>query len=283
MTLKEVLKAGCDRLQAAGIDEARAECEHMLMQLLGLSRSDTLHRMNLGEALSADQEKQFFAWIQAREKRIPLAYLLGDVFFHGLKLSVGPGCLIPRSETELLVTKAAAVLREIKSPALLDIGCGSGAIALALLSEVKDANAVLVDVSPDALKIARANAENLKLDKRVKVILSDLFAALTCEQKFDLIVSNPPYLTQIDMDALQPELDYEPRQALDGGTDGLDFYRRIITNAGNYLKPGGCLGLELGAGQSLSVGAMLEKSGYTDLKVYKDHQEIERTLLAVKK
>jgi len=251
----------------------------MLMQLLGLSRSDTLHRMNLGEALSADQEKQFFAWIQAREKRIPLAYLLGDVFFHGLKLNVGPGCLIPRPETELLVTKVAADLRERKNPVLLDIGCGSGAIALALLSEVEDANAVLVDVSLDALKIARANAENLKLDKRAEWIVSDLFSSIPHERKFDVIVSNPPYLTDEDMKALQPELAYEPRLALEGGVDGLDFYRRIVKDAGRYLKPGGCLGLELGAGQAKAVSEMLEKAGYVDLRINQDHQGIERVVL----
>lgn len=279
MTLKEVLNAGCDRLRVAGIDEARTECEYMLMQLLSLNRSETLHRMNSGEALNAEQEKQFFAWIDGREKRIPLAYLLGDVFFHGVKLKVGPGCLIPRPETELLVEKTAAVLRETKNPALLDIGCGSGAIALALLSKVKNANAVLIDVSSEALEIARANARELNVEKRTEFILSDLFTNLPRERKFDLIVSNPPYLTAEDMSALQPEVAYEPRAALDGGVDGLDFYRRIINNAADHLKPGGFLGFELGAGQAKAVNVMLEKTGYADLRVYKDHQDIERVVL----
>ncbi len=279
MTLKEVLNAGCDRLRVAGIDEARTECEHMLMQLLSLNRSETLHRMNSGEALNVEQEKQFFAWIDGREKRIPLAYLLGDVFFHGLKLKVGLGCLIPRPETELLVEKTAAVLRETKNPALLDIGCGSGAIALALLSKAKNANAVLIDVSSEALEIARANARELNLEKRAEFILSDLFTNLPRERKFDLIVSNPPYLTDEDMSTLQPEVAHEPRMALNGGVDGLDFYRRIINSAADHLKPGGFLGFELGAGQAKAVNGMLEKTGYADLRVYKDHQDIERVVL----
>jgi len=287
MTLKEVLNAGCDRLLSAGIDEARTECEHMLMKLLNLSRSELLHRMNSGESLSTELEKQFFAWIQAREKRIPLAYLLGDVFFHSLKLKVGPGCLIPRPETELLVDSIIPVLRQKTHPSIADIGCGSGAIALALLNEVRDAHAVLTDVSNEALEIARANARELNLESRAEFILSDLFSRLELppaggegrEWKFDLIVSNPPYLTREDMNGLQPELAYEPRLALDGGLDGLDFYRRIIKDAGEHLKPCGCLGFELGAGQAQAVSEMLEDAGYTDLRIYKDHQGIERTLL----
>ncbi len=283
MTLKEVFKAGCDRLLSAGIDEARTECEHMLMQLLNLNRSTVLFLCSgqspTAQGLTAEQEQQFFAWIDGREKRIPLAYLLGDVFFHGLKLSVGPGCLIPRPETELLVEKAAAVLRGTKNPVLLDIGCGSGAIALALLSEVKNANAVLADISRDALAITRTNVEKLKLEKRAEFVLSDLFSDLPRGRKFDLIVSNPPYLTREDMSALQPELAHEPRQALDGGADGLDFYRRIIKDAGRFLKPGGCLGFELGAGQAEAVSAEMKRNGYEDLRIYKDHQDIERVVL----
>jgi len=300
MTLKEVLKAGCDRLRVAGIDEARTECEHMLMQLLNLNRAQLLYRISselrsTAEApteqqqLRLEQEKQFFAWIQAREKRIPLAYLLGDVFFYSLKLKVEPGCLIPRPETELLVDSAVSALslRYLGSEpaaqpqiAIADIGCGSGAIALALLSEIKDARAVLLDVSGEALEIARTNARELNFEQRAEFILSDLFANLPQDRKFDLIVSNPPYLTHTDMQTLQPELTYEPRLALDGGLDGMDFYRRIIHSAADYLKPGGFLGFELGAGQAAEVCEELKRSGYGDLKVFKDHQLIERVVLA---
>lgn len=288
MTLKEVLKAGCERLCSAGIDEARTECEHMLMQLLQLSRSDALHRMNSGEALRVHQEEQFFAWIQAREKRIPLAYLLGDVFFHSLKLKVGPGCLIPRPETELLVEAVAMSLKGKKHPLILDVGCGSGAIGLALLNQSDDANAVLIDVSNEALEIALTNARELNLEKRAEFILSDLFSCFELpsddgqmpeKRKFDVIVSNPPYLTREDMNTLQPEVAHEPRLALDGGLDGLDFYRRIVRDAGPYLKAGGCLGLEVGAGQSQEICGLLEKAGYSEIKVFKDHQGIERTIL----
>ncbi|HCM42194.1 MAG TPA: peptide chain release factor N(5)-glutamine methyltransferase [Candidatus Omnitrophica bacterium] len=277
MTLKKVLTAGRDRLRVAGIDEAQTESEHMLMQLLGLNRADIY--LSSDKEVQPEQEKQFFAWIQAREKRIPLAYLLGDVFFHSLKLKVGPGCLIPRPETEKLVEASAAELKGKQSPWLLDLGCGSGAIALALLSEIKDARAVLVDVSQEALEIARVNARELNFEKRAEFILSDLFSSLPLERKFDLIVSNPPYLTREDMNGLQPELAYEPRLALDGGVDGLDFYRRIIKDAGGYLKPGGCLGFELGAGQAEAVSAEMKRNGYEDLRIYKDHQDIERVVL----
>lgn len=290
MTPKEALRAGEERLRQAGIEEAQTETEHMLMQLLGCSRADIY--LSSDKWMPPELEKNFFAWIQGREKRIPLAYLLGDVFFYSLKLKVGPGCLIPRPETELLVDVTASALRhfvsepktqphgEKYSPLIADIGCGSGAIALALLSEIKEAHAVLSDASSEALGIARANAKDLNLETRTEFILSDLFLNWPRERRFDLIVSNPPYLTAADLKALQPEVAYEPKMALDGGMDGLDFYRRIVQGAPDFLKPRGMLGFEVGAGQASAVCHELEIEGYEDIRVFRDHQNIERTILA---
>ena len=233
--------------------------------------------------LTSEQEKQFWSWVGDREKRIPLAYLLGDVFFHSLKLKVRPGCLVPRPETVLLVEKAAAVMREekIENPMLLDVGTGSGAIALALLAEFSQGQVVMIDFSADALEIARENAAELGFLNRAKLIHSDLFSNITAMKgQFDLIVSNPPYITDNDMEELQPEVIFEPRMALAGGKDGLDFYRKIIAQAKKFLKPRGWLGFELGAGQATAVCEELKRYGYEDLRVFRDQQQIERVILA---
>ena len=296
MLISEALSQGRDRLRIVGIDEAQTECEHMLMQLLNVTRS-VLHydlcrlasepsAQTTKSNLTAEQEKQFFDWIESRGKRIPLAYLLGDTFFHSLKLKVGPGCLIPRPETERLVEAALKMIREdkLKAPVIMDIGTGSGAIALAILALVPEAKAVMVDFSAEALKIARENTAELGFLSRAELVHSDLFnfppPAGGRERKFDIIVSNPPYLTAEDLDSLQPEVAFEPRMALDGGKDGLDFYRKIIPEAAKFLKPQGWLGFEVGAGQAPAVSAQLKKNGYEDVRVFKDHQEIERIVFA---
>lgn len=285
MIFREILATGETRLKKAGIFEARVECEHMLMQLLGQSRSQIY--LSINDQVPTAVEKQVFEWISAREKRIPLAYLLGDVFFHSLKLKVGPGCLIPRPETERLVDSIVTALSKAQPPTMheeqpfvfADIGCGSGAIALALLKHFPEAKAVLVDVSPEALEIARENTAANGLSSRAELILSDLFLNIPSGRMFDLIVSNPPYLTDEDMRQLQPEVAFEPQTALIGGADGLDFYRRIVPQAKKFLKPGGMLGFEIGAEQAKAVRELLEKNGYTDVRVFNDHQQIERILL----
>lgn len=280
MKLSETLSYGRKRLEAAGIDTALIECEHMFMCMLDTSRA-SLYLMADNE-IASHNEKQFHDWLDGREKRIPLAYLLGDVFFHSLKLKVRPGCLIPRPETEQLVDAIAAVLKSdhIAAPVIADIGCGSGAIGLALRGIFPDARLVMTDVSSPALEITKSNAEQLQY-KDIQFYLSDLFQApVFLNTKFDAIVSNPPYLTQADMQALQPEVAHEPREALDGGLDGLDFYRRIIPEAKKHLKPGGSLGLEIGFGQAEAVQSELEKNGYNEIQVFKDHQQIERVLTA---
>lgn len=280
MIVKMALSEGHKRLLAAGISEAQVECEHMLMQLLNLNRSEIY--LFSGQSLQSEQTKLFFSWIEQREKRIPLAYLLGDVFFYSLKLKVRPGCLIPRPETELLVEKAAKIFRAagMKSPFFMDLGTGSGAIACALLGLFPKAQAVCVDVSVQALEIARENLVGLGLFNRAQMVESDLFFNLPSGKKYDAILSNPPYLSREDMNVLQPELGYEPILALDGGEDGLNFYRRIISDAENYLKPQGVLGFEVGAGQAITICNELKKKNYEKPQIFCDDQGVERVVFA---
>ena len=288
MLIREALSLGSSQLRGVGIGEAQVESEHMLMKLLNVTRSQLLFASAQSatgdKRLMAQQEKQFFDWIESREKRIPLAYLLGDTFFHSLKLKVGPGCLIPRPETERLVEEALEIIRKnkIKSPVIRDIGTGSGAIALAILAAMPEAKAVMVDFSAEALKIARENTAELGFLSRAELIHSDLFnfppPAGGRQRKFDLILSNPPYLTAEDLNVLQPEVAFEPRMALDGGKDGLDFYRKLIPDAAKFLKPQGWLGFEVGAGQAPAVCEELKKNGYQDVRVFSDHQAIDRVV-----
>ncbi len=303
MLIGEALSLGENRLKLAGVLEARTECEHMLMELMNANRSEVLFYISSEQSstapfhfasepsaqtaksnLTAQQEKQFFDWIASRGKRIPLAYLLGDTFFHSLKLKVGPGCLIPRPETERLVEAALKIIREDKlnAPVIMDIGTGSGAIALAILAAVPEAKAVMVDFSAEALKIARENTAELGFLGRAELIHSDLYLNIPSDLKVNLILSNPPYLTAEDLAGLQPEVVFEPRMALDGGKDGLDFYRKMIPDAAKFLKPQGWLGFEVGAGQAQAVSAELKRNGYEDLRIIKDHQDIERIVLARK-
>lgn len=307
MLIREALSQGRDRLRLAGIDEAQVECEYMLMKLLNVTRS-VLHydrcrlaaepsaRMDLGSGfrptaseaiarLTTDQEKQFFDWIESREKRIPLAYLLGDVFFHSLKLKVRAGCLIPRPETERLVEESIQVLKAdlISNPYVIDLGSGSGAIALSLLAAMPEAKATLVDLSEEALAVAHENAQELGFLNRAEFVLSDLFSApyflSAKKESYDLVVSNPPYLTEQDLKELQPEVAFEPRMALDGGKDGLVFYRRIVREAKNFLKPRGWIAFEVGAGQAADVCEELKKYQYEEIRVFRDYQGIERVVL----
>lgn len=295
MRAEEALSLGQKRLLSAGIDEAQTECEYMLMKLLNVTRSVLHYDLYLLASepsaqtakrnLTTQQEQQFFEWVESREKRIPLAYLFGDAFFHSLKLKVRQGCLIPRPETERLLEETIKVIREdkLKSPSILDVGTGSGAIALALLSVFKEARATLIDFSTDALKIARENAADHGFLNRAEFIHSDLYINIPRGMKWDVIVSNPPYLTEADLSDLQPEVAHEPRMALDGGKDGLNFYRRLIPESGGFLKPEGRLGFEVGAGQAPAVCEILKKNGYKDVRVFRDHQEIERVVTAKKK
>jgi release factor glutamine methyltransferase len=200
------------------------------------------------------------ALTRRREAREPVAHIIGRRHFWTIELAVTPDVLIPRPETELLVESAMHVLAPGQAARVLDLGVGSGAILFAILKERPRANGVGVDVSGDALAIARRNAEALGLSDRVDLRAGDWAADL--EGAFDLVVSNPPYIPSQDIDGLQPEVArFEPRLALDGGADGLDAYRAIITALPRLLKPGGAFALEVGIGQAESVRALAEAAG----------------------
>jgi len=213
----------------------------------------------------------------------PLAYVLGEWEFYGLTLQVSPGVLIPRDDT--CAVASLAIQRALflsQDPRILDLCCGSGCIGLAIASRVKDARVTLADLSTDALTMAKKNTALNKLSGRVRCVQANaLESAPAFLGKFDMIVSNPPYITGEEMKQLPSSVkDYEPEMALYGGEDGLDFYRGIADHYTSALKPGGYLCLEFGMGQGDDVCAILEEHGYTILERARDYNDRERAVLA---
>lgn len=278
--LLEMIAQGCEELSRAGIEEAREECERILMKLFDCARSAIY--LEKHELILSGLRERFLTILEKRTRRIPLAYLLKETDFWKETLCVDERCLIPRPETEILVEQVLKACRShgAESFSFLDIGTGSGAIAVAILRECQNARGTLLDVSGEALDVAEENLRRYSLGDRARTVRGDLFGALHPDDRFDWIISNPPYLSEEDLKNLQKELMFEPRQALDGGKDGLDFFRRIIQEAAGYLNPGGCLALELGQGQADRVSKWLHDAGYVNIHRFKDHLGIERVLIA---
>ena len=213
----------------------------------------------------------------------PLAYILGQWDFHGMTLTVTPDVLIPRDDTEVVAQLAIRTAKFLpQNPRILDLCTGSGCIGLAVAREVADARVTLADLSPAALRVARRNTAQLHLGARVSCVALDARApAPSFLGRFDLIVSNPPYVTQQQLQQLEPSVrDYEPALALDGGEDGLAFYRAIVQNYAPALRPGGYLALEFGQGQQEAVSALLRRHGFEILEIRKDTGGIDRAVLA---
>lgn len=252
MTIRETLKEAAVRLSRAGVPNGDYDAREMLAHIMG---ENALHmRMNAQRELSQEKQAAYEAMIARREMREPMQYILGSTGFMGLEFHVEPGVLCPRPDTEILCEEA---LRRIKpGDRVLDIGTGSGALAVSIAYHARDCRVTAVDVSDTALAVAAGNAA--ANGAAVRFVRSDCFAALAGET-FDVIVSNPPYISSAEMAELMPEVTREPELALFGGEDGLDFYRRISREAGAYLAPGGCLLFEIGWKQKDDVSALLRK------------------------
>ena len=252
MTIREALKAAAARLDAAGVPNADYDAAQMLAHVLG--EDALMMRLNNHRILDEAKRAEYDALIARREKREPMQYILGETGFMGLAFHVEPGVLCPRPDTEILCEEA---LRRIKpGMRVLDIGTGSGALAVSIAKLAPGAQVTAVDISDAALRIAKGNAE--RNGAQVRFVRSDCFAALEGET-FDVIVSNPPYISGEEMKTLMPEVCMEPELALYGGEDGLDFYRRISQEAGAYLTEGGALLFEIGWQQKDDVSALLRE------------------------
>ena len=267
---KELRKNLEKSFERAGITEF-ADIDWIMVEVTGKSRS----MLQFIEKFSSDEMSKIMAAVEKRLKHIPLGYIFGKSYFYGREFKVDENVLIPRLDTEILIEK---ICEDIKSKqekvSVLDIGTGSGAIAITIQKET-NASVCAVDVSDGAIEIAKHNAKMLEAD--VKVVKSDLFENV--EGKFDFIVSNPPYIESSVIETLDDEVKLnEPILALDGGDDGLDFYKKIVEEAPNYLNKGGKLYFEIGYNQAESLKDLM-KDNFKNVKVYKNYGNNDRVVV----
>ena len=259
-TIRRLLTWTVEFFQQHGIESARLDAEVLLASVRGKDRMYLY--VHFDEPLEPAELRRFRAYVKERGAHVPLAYILGTREFMGLDFRVTRDTLIPRPDTELLVQCAvdflyARMAAGASDRTVADIGTGTGAIALSVLHHTEGTRADAVDISPAAAKVARDNAERLEMTERMGVYVGDLLAPLA-GRTYDMILSNPPYIPSADLAGLMPEVRcYEPRLALDGGADGLDFYRRMMEEAPSMLKDGGALAVEVGVGEATDVAALM--------------------------
>ncbi|HEY1159756.1 MAG TPA: peptide chain release factor N(5)-glutamine methyltransferase [Terracidiphilus sp.] len=259
-------------------DRARADAELLLMHLL--RRDRTWLMAHSSDDIGFDHWKPYYELLQRRYRGEPIQYITGETEFYGLPFRVTPDVLIPRPETELLVEKVLASAASFQAPRIVDVGAGSGAIAVALAHHLPCAAITAIDLSPAALTIARQNAALNAVSSRIRFLKGDLLAPVAHEQ-FEIVVSNPPYVPTTDRPTLSVEVrDHEPALALFAGPDGLDIYRRLIPQAFAALVPGGFLALEIGFAQSPAIADLLASSGFHQIEFLPDLQSIPRVALA---
>ncbi|MGL4420181.1 MAG: peptide chain release factor N(5)-glutamine methyltransferase [Gemmataceae bacterium] len=262
-TIQRLLTWTTEYLQTKGIETPRLDAQLLLSHVLQCPKIDLLVRYH--EEPSAEQKAAFRELVKRRAEHWPTAYLIGQREFYLLPLVVSPAVLIPRPDTETLVVAAIDWLKTLnasRTARVLDIGTGSGCIAIAIAKNTT-ANILATDISPDAISIAKTNSERHALTERMTFRTGDLFAPVPSGERFDLIVSNPPYISPTEIATLAPEVrDHEPRLALDGGPDGLRAYRRLATEAAGFLTPGGLLMVEIGSSQNDAVRTIFADAGY---------------------
>lgn len=281
VTLAEALDRATRRLATAGVDAPRRSAELLAEKAFGLSRLDLIVRKK--DELGLEQQIAFEALVARRELGEPVAYLLGEKEFFGLELAVTPATLIPRPETETMVEEAQRCFPADAPLVFADFGTGTGALAIALAHLFPNARGTAVDVSPEALDVARANAERHGLAGRIALLLGDMRRPLLPSASCDLIVSNPPYVTEGEYAELSPEVrDFEPRLALVSPDDGLEHLRGLLPHAVEALRSGGVFLCEIGSEQG--AGALLAARVYApklaDFAILKDLAGLDRVLLA---
>lgn len=273
MTYRQLYEYGVKRLEEAGIEEAKLDARLLLEYICHTDRNTLLVH---GDSERNEIEEQFYCMcIEKRATRIPLQHITGEQEFMGLTFRVNQHTLIPRQDTEILVEEGMRHMFD--GMRILDMCTGSGCILLSLLKYSNECEGMGVDISEEALKVARENAQRLGL--KAEFVQGDLFEPVP-EKKFDMIISNPPYIETAVIDTLMPEVrEHEPMQALDGMEDGLFFYRKIVDKADGFLTKGGWLLFEIGYNQGEAVSKLMTEQGFQDIKVVKDYAGLDRVVL----
>jgi release factor glutamine methyltransferase len=292
MTVLEAIQKSAEFLSKKGVESPRLHAELLLAHQLGLARMKLY--LNFERTLAPSETDGFRELIKRRGQREPLQHIVGSTSFCGLELSVNRQALVPRPETELLAEQGWAFLNGrspvpedavsapvAPPPTALDFGTGSGCLAIALAVKCVAAQIWAVDVSTPALALAQANAVRHGAAERIRFLESDGFSALTGTPAFDLVISNPPYVPSAEIESLQPEVrEHDPRVALDGGADGLDFYRRLAAEAPPHLHPDGRLMVEFGDGQEKSLREIFQQQKWVVETVLDDYTQRPRILIA---
>lgn len=282
MTIREIIIKYSEELKDIS-DTPRLDVELLLEKALGGVDRLYIH-LNINKELTKEQEETFLQLMKDRLNGRPIAYIVGNREFMGLDFFVKEGVLIPRPDTEPLVEEVIELCKEKEDVSILDIGTGSGAITVSLAKYIQKSKVTSFDISEIALEIGKKNAITNEVDSRIDFIKSDLFTSIKGKDiRFDVIVSNPPYIPKKDIETLHTQVkDYEPYNALEGGEDGLDFYRNITEQSLDYISKGGILAYEVGHDQAEDVSEIMKKNGYTNIYTKKDLQGIDRVVIGFK-
>ena len=279
MTLRDFLEYGESQLSASPHpDRAKRDAETLLLHLIGKNKAWLMAHAE--DDFAGCNAIRYASLLERRRRGEPIQYITGEVEFYRMPFRVTRDVLIPRPETELLVEEIIGLEVHFRKPRLVDVGTGSGAIAIAFAHDWPHAAVTAIDLSASALEVARSNAEKLGFAACIRFLQGDLLAPVANEQ-FDIIVSNPPYVPAFDRDSLAVEVrDHEPALALFAGNDGLDIYRRLIPQAFGALAPGGFIALEIGYGQQAAIHSLLDDTGFTNIEFTPDLQGIPRVVVA---
>jgi release factor glutamine methyltransferase len=280
LTVIESINLSAKYLGEKGIDSPRLNAELLLAHVLNCNRMSLY--LSFEKPLAEEEIVLYRQLLKRRARREPVQYILGYTEFYGIKLKVNNSVLIPRPETELLIEAIIEKYKAHNKLKILDIGTGSGNIAIALAKNLAEVSIISTDISPDALKIAEENSRLNFCEDKIQFIISDALETAKPDRTFDVIVSNPPYISIKEYNSLEPELKfYEPRIALTDENDGFFFYNRICENAKLLLKPGGTIFFEICFGGSKEVSEILKRNNFRDTKIKKDYQNIDRIISGI--
>jgi release factor glutamine methyltransferase len=278
MKISSALEQAAGKMEAADVADARLQAASLLAFTLNKDRTFLITHPD--DELTDIQLRNYQTFIERRAGREPFQHIVGKQEFYGLGFEVTPDVLIPRPETEILVEKAIELLRSKERPRICEIGTGSGCISIALLHELPTASAVAGDISTAAMAVAKRNAVANGVDERIEFVVSNVFEQIPSE-RFDAILSNPPYVPDSDLESLQAEVrEYEPKEALVGGSDGLSVICGIVENAPAYLVNGGWLLMEIGFNQAEKVRTLFAPKNWTAFDLLPDLQGIPRIVVA---